>query len=242
VLSHSTKETCVRKTITGVLAVFGLVSVLASTAAAAPADGSAAARARDCGEVRLSDRFPAPPPGTALRQNVTIDENCRVHEGPVRLVPATGQEARHAPLPAPAVRGSEVGTVRELRSWSEMYDCCNIRMTGLYTQSAWDTSNGRITKAATTARQEWNREPWNAGWQFKTATSTDDCATDCTLATTTHAHAEFTYQGVFDVTGTWYANTHDTYVELKGDGTASCRFDVSLRHTFIGWNWQRGCS
>jgi hypothetical protein len=129
---------------------------------------------------------------------------------------------------------------RQVRSWSEMYDCCNIRMTGLYTTSSWDADGTAVTAVSSDATQEWNREPWNAGWSLKSATKSTDCLTGCAVSNN-EAHAEFSYQGIFDPTGSWYANTHHSYVTLKADGTASCRFDVELKHSFIGWNWQRGC-
>ena len=78
-----------------------------------------------------------------------------------------------------------------------MYDCCNIRMTGLYTASSWDTANGRVTTAGTMATQEWNREPWDAGWSLTSQTAKDDCVTDC-AEVDSEAHADFAYQGVFD--------------------------------------------
>ncbi|MFF8945254.1 hypothetical protein ACF1A5_23820 [Streptomyces sp. NPDC014864] len=137
--------------------------------------------------------------------------------------------------------GTAVSGPHRIAGWNEMYDCCNIRMTGLYTTSEWTTEDGRVVSAATGATQRWNREPWDAGWSLKSAGRDTDCAADCPVSRT-EAHADFTYRGVFDVTGVRYANTHHSSVELGADGRATCRFDVELRHTFIGWNWRRGCA
>jgi hypothetical protein len=204
--------------------------VLSFAAAPASAAGDGTRDERSCGELRLTGSLPAPPVGMAVQQEVSVGPDCAPRLGEVRLVPL--DRAKGA-----AAEGSR----HRLSSWNEMYDCCNIRMTGLYTTSEWTTEDGRVVSAATDATQQWNREPWDAGWSLKSATEDIDCTTDCP-ASRSRAHADFTYQGVFDPTGARYANTHHSYVDLGSDGTASCRFEVELRHSFIGWNWQRGCA
>ncbi|GGZ25699.1 hypothetical protein GCM10010365_52450 [Streptomyces poonensis] len=216
-----------------VLTAVGLVTVLGSTATAAPAAGQDTAQS--CGPVKLSGALPAPPAGMSVQQTVTIGEDCRPELGPVRYEPTS--TAASSPARASAAAAS---VTRQLRSWNEMYDCCNIRMTGLYSTATWTVADGRISSATTTATQEWNREPWDAGWSLKAATDKKDCATDCPVVNH-EADADFTYKGVFDITGEWYANTHHSSVGLNPDATAVCTFDVELRNTFIGWNWQRGC-
>ncbi|MFJ3928184.1 hypothetical protein [Streptomyces sp. NPDC090022] len=236
-----------RTTLAAVLAAGALTltftATTAATASAAPtgaAGGPSGRAATSCGDVRLTGELPAPPAGMAVRQQVTIGEDCRPVLGEVTYVPAgDGAAAKSAAAPT-TVAAAAAGTTRQFKSWNEMFDCCNIRMTGLYTTSQWTTEGNRVTSATTEATQAWNREPWNAGWNLKSATKSTDCATDCAVSRT-EAHADFTYKGIFDPSGDWYANTHHSYVDLNADGTATCRFDVSLRHTFIGWNWQRGC-
>lgn len=216
------------------LGVSGLLMATAPAAVAAPAAGTPSAR--DCGAVKLTGKLPVPPAGQAVRQTITIGADCVAHEGPVTYVPAA------APKTAKALSAKSLSATanRRITSANEMYDCCNIRMTGLYTTSDWTAADGRITTAATTVTQGFNREPWNAGWSVKSATSTSDCTTDC-AAVNTQAHADFAYKGIFDTSGDWYANTHHTYLTLNPDLTYSCTFDVQLRHTFLGWNWQRSC-
>ncbi|MEU6231440.1 hypothetical protein [Kitasatospora sp. NPDC047058] len=216
----------------------GTLALSAAPATAAGSAGSTAAggTARSCGELRLTGVLPAPPAGTAVQQQVTIGADCKPVFGEAVLVPAKGTRGAGG-VAAAAAAGP---AARQFKSWNEMFDCCNIRMTGLYTTSSWTADGTRITTADTDATQQWNREPWNAGWSLKSATKNSDCTADCT-ASHNEAHAEFTYKGIFDVTGAWYANAHHSYVDLAADGTATCRFDVELRHTFIGWNWQRGC-
>ncbi|WP_330301219.1 hypothetical protein [Streptomyces sp. NBC_00503] len=239
----------IRITLAAVLAA-GVLSLTAATATAAsgttarqaaPATQEAGA---DCGEVRLTGELPAPPAGMAVQQQVSIGADCRPVLGEVKLVPAdNGAASKSTAAPAVAVAmagANEGGTTRQFKSWNEMFDCCNIRMTGLYTTSQWTTDGNRITTAATDVTQQWNREPWNAGWSLKSATKNTDCSSDCGVSRT-EAHADFTYKGIFDTSGDRYANTHHSYVDLNADGSATCRFDVQLRHTFIGWNWQRGC-
>ena len=221
----------------------GLFSLTVVPAAASPVGGTPAdaGTGRTCEDVRLSGSLPAPPPGMTVRQEVTLDEDCTPRLGPARLVPSakTGGADARSGQSAGARAAAATGT-RQLRTWSEMYDCCNIRMSGLYTTSTWDTEGGRVTTAATDATQEWNREPWNAGWSLESSGKSADCVTNCAVSRH-EAHAEFSYQGIFDPSGGWYANNHHSYVELNADGTASCRFDVELKHSFVGWNWQRGC-
>nr|WP_241837927.1 hypothetical protein [Streptomyces sp. CB03234] len=239
------------KRIVGVLvSAAALASVMSGTATAAPAGTPAPSpAAQSCDGVKLSGSLPAPPAGLAVVQDVTIGEDCKPVLGKVRYVPATdapagAKAARSAAAPASreGARSAAADTdgTRTFRSWNEMFDCCNIRMTGLYTTSTFSTAGGRVSSATTEARQEWNREPWNAGWNLASSSKTDDCVTDCSVVNSA-AHAEFTYKGVFDAFGGWYANSHDSYVQLNADSSATCTFDVELKHTFIGWNWQRGC-
>lgn len=215
------------------LAAAGLISVFGGTATAAPAGGPETARG--CEGVRLTGSLPVPPAGLSARQTVTIDEDCTPRLGEVEYVPvAATTAAAHEGAPA------ATAAARQVRSWNEMFDCCSIRMTGLYTTAAWNVADGRITTASSAATQGWNREPWDAGWSLKSSSDTQDCAANCS-AVTARADASFTYKGLFDTTGDRYANTHHTSVRLAADGTASCTFDVKLKSTFIGWNWQRGC-
>ncbi|UYQ64842.1 hypothetical protein [Streptomyces peucetius] len=229
-------------------AAAGLFSLTAVPASAAPADGTptgpaATGAGEACADVKLSGALPVPPPGMAVRQQVTIGPDCTPVLGPARLVSKAGPKTEAAATSAAAgstAAGAVTSGTRQVRSRSEMYDCCNIRMTGLYTTSSWDADGTTVTAVSTDATQEWNREPWNAGWSLESSGKSTDCLTDCAVSHN-EAHAEFSYQGLFDPSGDWYANTHHSYVTLNADGTASCRFDVELKHSFIGWNWQRGC-
>ncbi|MFI6641794.1 hypothetical protein [Streptomyces sp. NPDC050504] len=216
------------------VAAAGLIAL--TTGSASAADPAARDASQSCGSVKLTGELPAPPAGMAVQQEVTMGEDCELVTGPVKFVPLAKSKA-----PAGIVAAAQAGTTKQLRSWNEMFDCCNIRMTGLYTDSTWTSDGSKVTTAATTPRQEWNREPWNAGWNLKSATNKNDCVTDCTVVNS-EAHADFTYKGIFDTSGNTYANTHHSYIQLKADGTSSCRFEVQNRNTFIGWNWQRGCA
>ncbi|MET8151295.1 hypothetical protein ACIBSW_31760 [Actinoplanes sp. NPDC049668] len=185
--------------------------------AAGPADAAPAA-AEECGAVLLTSELPAPPAGRIARQAVTIGANCQVVRGPVEFVAAPAAKAFSA--------------TATYRTSSEMYDCCRILMTALYTDS---------TVGSTTMSTHHNREPWNAGWSVTATSSNGGCQAECGAATYA-SHAEFSYRGIFDPTGTYYANVHDTSVVLNGDGSATCTQAVRLRHSFIGWNWQHTCA
>jgi hypothetical protein len=195
-----------------VLALLAIVTAIALTPG--PASGSSPAPPRSCGPVRLTGSAPVPPPGRVVRQSVSIGDDCRVVTGPVEFLAAPPRAARLASAP--------------FHTYSEMYDCCGILMTALHTDS---------TAASTTYSTHANREPWDAGWSVRAATG---CAADCPSGRYDH-HAEFSYRGIFDVTGAWYYNAHDSAVVFDGDGTATCRQTVTLRHSFIGWNWVHGC-
>ncbi|AOR31272.1 hypothetical protein BFF78_09685 [Streptomyces fodineus] len=218
-------------------AVLAAAAVLTTAAPAALAAGDGARpAARSCGALRLTGALPVPPAGMAVQQDVTIGADCGARLGAVRLVPVD-----RAPEATVARRARAADGTHHVSSWNEMYDCCNIRMTGLYTTADWTTGGGRVVGAATDATEQHNREPWNAGWSPASSAHGADCTADCAVSHT-EAHADFTYRGIFDVTGNWYANSHHSYVDLGADGTASCRFDVELRHTFVGWNWRHGCA
>ncbi|MEU9570626.1 hypothetical protein AB0D62_12185 [Streptomyces massasporeus] len=221
----------------GTMLAAALLTVAAPAAQAADVGSEARPTARSCGELRLTGSLPVPPAGMAAEREVSIGADCTARFGAVRLVPAKKAEG----VAVPSVRAAVTDGTHRVSGWNEMYDCCNIRMTGLYTASEWTTGGGRVTGASTEATQQWNREPWDAGWSLAAARSDTDCTSDCAVSRT-EAHADFGYRGIFDVTGTWYANTHHSYVDLATDGTASCRFDVELRHTFVGWNWRHGCA
>ncbi|MFI7601517.1 hypothetical protein [Actinoplanes sp. NPDC049681] len=147
-------------------------------------------------------------------------------------VPADGQQARRdvvvgadCRLRYESVEVAPVAADRSYRTSSEMYDCCNILMTSLTTRTDAESS---------TYDTHVNREPWDAGWTVENVTRT----TGSTVST----HAEFGYRGIFDPTGRWYHNVHDTSVTVAPDGTMTCRQSVTLRHTFIGWHWEHSCS
>ncbi|MEV5509904.1 hypothetical protein [Streptomyces orinoci] len=205
----------------------GLLSLLGGTAIAGPADAPDGA-GRSCGGLRLTGTLPVPAPGAVVQQQVTIGPGCVPRTGPVRYTPA----ARTGPA-APTV-------VRQLHTRNEIFDCCGVRLTGLYTTSTWTTDHGRVTSLTTEATQGWHREPWDAGWSLRSSSKSDDCTADCAVANS-RATAAFTYRGIFDLTGTWYANTHRSTVRFTADSAPACTFDVEVRHAFIGWNWQRSC-
>ncbi|MFE3636324.1 hypothetical protein [Streptomyces sp. NPDC059168] len=218
------------------LAAAGLVGFGPAALAVGKDAGPAA---RPCGALRLTSALPKPPPGLAVRQDVSIGSDCAPRFGAVRLVPVdrAGRGVTQGPRSAaPAADGSH-----HISGWNEMYDCCDIRMTGLYTTSDWTTGGGRVVSAATVVDERHNREPWKAGWTPVSVTHDTDCTANC-ADSRTEAHADFTYRGIFDATGARYANSHHSYVGLRADGTVSCRFEVELRHTFVGWNWRHGCA
>ena len=198
----------------------GIGAVLAAAAAPAPAT-AAPATARTCENVRLDGTLPAPPPGLRYQQEVTLGADCTVRTGPVVAVAAEATGHVH--------------------SSSEMYDCCGILMTALYSDSSWTTADGQVTGATVGTATAAHAEGGGNGWKLVTVGTTGGCPAACPSAAYQH-HAEFSYKGFFDSSGTWYHNAHDTSVTLRGDGTYGCSFSVTLRHTFLGWHHVRGCS
>ncbi|MEH1059347.1 hypothetical protein V6U89_29585 [Micromonospora sp. CPCC 206171] len=200
------------------------IAVAAPGAPAAAAPGGPAGRV--CTDVRLDATLPAPPDGMITQQSITVDENCVVRADTARFLPAPSSRERNGD--------------RRLRVWSEMYDCCGILMNALYATHGWRTADGRISQVNTGVDTDWNREPWGGGWHLAQSSQAGGCDRPCSMARL-EQHAEFGYRGVFDVTGTWYRNSHDLGVTLTGDGTAACELRVTARHWFIGWTWIRGC-
>jgi hypothetical protein len=195
--------------------------------AAEPGSGPAADR-KVCTDVRVDDVLTAPGAGMTVVQTITLDETCTPHAGPISLV-------RSAPS---TVEGT--GGDRRLRVWSQMYDCCGILMNALYATHQWSTVGGQVDRVHTDTRTDWNREPWGGGWNLAALSETGGCAEPCPSARLAE-HAEFDYRGIFDITGTWYHNTHDMTAIVSGDGTATCQLSLTARHWFIGWTWIRGC-
>ncbi|GAB1640721.1 hypothetical protein KRMM14A1259_11440 [Krasilnikovia sp. MM14-A1259] len=218
---------------------------LAGPALADPAQADLARGGTACPEVRLTSDLPAPPAGAQVRQSITIGDDCVAHPGPVEVVAAPRSlarvGAREQAEQAAASAEQAAATPRTLHSYSQMYDCCNILMTALYSDHTWSTADGLVSAADSRVSTHANREPWDAGWTAHDVTGAGGCAAACPTATYT-ARAGFSYRGIFDVTGAWYANTHDSTVVLTGDGAATCRHSVDLRHTFVGWHWEHGCS
>ncbi|MET8090849.1 hypothetical protein [Micromonospora sp. NPDC005220] len=210
-----------RRILTALLTTAAAVILVPGTASASPAEPT-----QSCGPIQLTGSLTLPEPGTVIRQSVSIGDDCQVVTGRAQVVAAPTGRTRLAAAP--------------YHTYSEMYDCCGIVMSALYTDSTRTTSGGQVTSSSTTFSTRVNREPWNAGWSVRTATSSGGCASSCPSAVYDH-HAEFSYQGIFDPTGDWYYNIHDSKVVLNGDGTATCQQTVNLRHTFIGWNWVHGC-
>nr|BFE76168.1 hypothetical protein GCM10020092_094690 [Actinoplanes digitatis] len=150
--------------------------------AAGPANAAAQPSAEDCGAVRLTSDLPAPPAGKIARRAVSIGANCRIVRGPVEFVTA------------PAVNAFDATAT--YHTSSEMYDCCRILMTALYTDSTVSTSGGMVTDSSTTMSTHHNREPWNAGWSVTATSTSGGCRAECAAATYAY-HAEFSYRGIF---------------------------------------------
>ncbi|ROP34122.1 hypothetical protein [Couchioplanes caeruleus] len=185
------------------LALAGLLAAPASPASASGPTG------QGCGQLRIDDSLPMPSAGHHARRSVVVDGNCQVTYGRVEIAKVAGIMAEP----------------RAYRTFSDMYDCCNILMTSLTTKT---------DAASSTYDTHVNREPWNAGWTVQDVART--------AGATVGTRAEFGYRGIFDPTGRWYHNTHETFVTVAADGTATCRQSVVLRHAFIGWHWEHGCS
>jgi hypothetical protein len=80
----------------------------------------------------------APPPGLEARQVITLDEACVVRTGPVEFVHADRGAVHLA-----------AGAGRHLRAYSEMYDCCRILMSALYSDTNWSVVGGTVTAEST---------------------------------------------------------------------------------------------
>lgn len=62
------------------------------------------------------------------------------------------------------------------------------------------------------------------------------------LYASSQAHAEFSYRGFFDCSGTTYYNILDTQLTGYGDGSPStCAYRFSARNLAFGWYMERLC-
>jgi hypothetical protein len=220
-----------RRTLTLVAAVVlsGLWLVALPASASTSSARVAGAQRPECGALSFGAALPAPPAGRAVRQVVTVDEACDLHTGPVEFIAAE----------PPTARLSDTAS-RQVRAYSEMYDCCRILMSALYSDTTWSTAGGMVNAVESRPSTDMNTTHLGGGWSLEAVSSSGGCANTCVSAEYKQ-YAEFSYQGVFDPTGRWYYNRHESAVVVHGDGTATCEQRVTLRHTFVGWNWIHGC-
>jgi len=211
---------------------------------------------KTCDNVKLSGKLKAPKDKTkATRQVVTLNEDCSVNEGPVEEIPAS-----EVPLPADpslvlpsvdegfqATEGAirSMGTFsRQIVNSSEIKDPVGILLTALYTNARWDGDFTRITGYSVGASVSRHRETGPlgdvGGWNYVRGTNGGGCALPCARADFSQ-HAEFSYRGGFDPTGTLYYNTHDNTEALFGDSRFECSYAISARKWFPGWTWTKTC-
>lgn len=79
------------------------------------------------------------------------------------------------------------------------------------------------------------------GWQLASSSLVQYSGGTGQSWVTAKSHAEFSYLGVFDCSGTQYYNVFEHFVTGYGSGASACNYTYSLRKTFTGFHLQVQC-
>lgn len=215
----------------------------------------------ECANVRLTGILPRPHDKTrATQQTITLDANCHVVAGSVQEIPISAITSLPSTtatrrLPDVTNQGTndlvkQVGTLatftNQIHSKNEVWDCCGVMLTGLYSSDAWSGDWTRITSYNVQGSTAWHTESNGfPGWYLVKKSSTGGCTLPCSSANF-HQHAEWGYQGFFDTTGSAFYNILDNYQMLNGNSSSSCTFNLYARRWFsagtpLSWQWVKTC-
>ena len=228
-----------------------VVAVPAAVSASGPND------AAPCGAFTGSDDLPAAPAGKVAMRTIWLDTACQVHVDPVQFVDPSalqsgppgqgGVLASVSGQAAPGAGGAAPLTTYPGSAYAieRTWDCCGILLNELFSNLTF-AGNGSII----TSYDGWDgyilhREGGGlTGWSLNHSDSYLRVQAGGVGSTVveTEAHQGFSYQGVFDPTGTLYYNsyTEDLYGFVYG--TWLCHYSYYWRHSFVGWSVQQFCN
>lgn len=249
------RRVLVTKITAGLAASFAVVSMTSSTSAIAEPEPLT-----DVCSVSVS--FPQPPPGFKVVQPHEVNPfTCEIIAGEVELVPLTGAEEEQANTsealtPVTQQAGSLASGFAAAAGCGEMHtrslvkdnDKANILINAVKTDSSWCWDGAVVTSYNSGGIVEWHREFPTGGWRAENVFNVvaSGCA-GCDHARI-HAHADFSYQGVFDPTGTRYYNHLNNWPRLNGNGSWACELYVDFKNKpndipgVIRWfTWHPSC-
>jgi hypothetical protein len=125
---------------------------------------------------------------------------------------------------------------------SEIDDRANLVLNVLHTDTSWTWNGSIVTSYDSGGYVAYHREATNTGWNPHNVYNvlSSGCA-GCSSATI-HAHAEFSYQGVFDPSGTLFYDILDNYPTVYNNGVWACNLTLYARHYSGAWkSWIKTC-
>jgi hypothetical protein len=158
---------------------------------------------------------------------------------------------------APSAATAAAARCARWNTHSRVYDnnVAKIKINELTTTTRWCWRNGKITSASSPADYSYHEEkrfgiclPTGCGWKPRNVFNRLLAGCVGCSSAKVHAHADFSYRGLFDPIGRRYYNHLNTYPKVTGAGVASCRQIFSWRRKpktrgpVSFFNWKHGCA
>lgn len=222
------------------------IIVLALTPASVAAEGGGG---KECGPGEAGGKIPTPPAGSATVVEGHLNDNCKFVVDRTRT---TGMS--EAPGPSDTSLGTEgdvsatsgvtaAAIVQSHRSvTTRMWDCCGILLTEARLDLWWNWDGRIVTARWVQLAESHHRELTGGGWWVSAwwLGKTAGCVGCASIAY--EGVVDFSYQGIFDSSGTRYKNQHINRLTGKGTGGWACSWQISWRNSFAGWHTQAWCA
>lgn len=207
------------------------------------------------------------PVGGAVRRIIRLDADCRPVVAPDQLISAvvleatlrsgqsSGQKRDQVPMGRASTAGGRIGLARPapmvaggpIHMFNRVKDGLGLNVTSIDPHNFSYGYNG--STITSTTHDSWvNRSTesgqcgpgWSVVWS-NTGISISGGGVGWSFADSL-THAEFSYHGQFDCSGTQYYNILDTKLTGYGNGASStCAYRTQLRNTFFGWYQELLC-
>lgn len=217
--------------------------------------GDAARANSNCGDKLIGGSMPAPARGTGYKLDLLINDDCSVAMSSPQAM--TDQEVDSANRDnvssgrAAAERRQRLARIGSTRQRldpdyhmdTHLWDCCNTLLSHLVTDLNWTDDGSTVTGWNTGGYTGEHPEfgTCGAGWQLANSSIVQYSGGTGQSWITIKSHAEFSYLGIFDCSGTTYYNTFEHYITGYGSGSSACNYTYNLRNTFRGWHLQVQC-
>lgn len=233
----------------------GILSAAHGQDDSAPSMGAESAAApRSCPAGAFSFKVPQPPAGMVAKMSVSLDANCQPVYGPVSFLPEAIVAAAAEDAPAPRnhvelnpvdeLSGYTASAYKCFRSSWTLFDPINIPLNQVYGNVCRGWNGTILTSYNVSGGYIYHRElgPAGPGWTPHRAANTQlSGCVGCTSAQF-RQHAEFSYKGTFDPTGTVYYNSVNVQETIYGTGAKACIYGVSYRNWSFLWHTSVQCS